>query len=121
MNVEPETERERLLQNALRKSEAQEEHQQARLVEMQASLVLVQKYCDRVRNQLETQEKKAKKKGKGKNKRLHGDGMPRLLTSDEFFSWVDRAAKLQQQEAAAKEARAGQKVEHQKALADWKG
>lgn len=62
-----ETDRERRLQKALRRSETLVEHQRSRMVQMQASTVLTQKYCDRLRTQLENQEEK-KKKAKGKNK-----------------------------------------------------
>jgi hypothetical protein len=78
----PETETEKLLQRALQRTEAQEAVAKNRVVSLQATLVLWQRYCEKVRGQLETHTKK-KKKGKGK--RIKADGMPRLLTGDRFF------------------------------------
>jgi len=54
--------REQLLQQALHDTEAREAAQKERVIALQASLVLLQKYCDRVRGQLETQQKKKKKR-----------------------------------------------------------
>lgn len=51
---------------------------------------------------------------------MHGDGMPRLLTSDEFFGQVEQAAVQQEQEAAAKEARSDQMEKYKRDLARWK-
>jgi hypothetical protein len=79
----PETETEKLLQWALRHTEAQEAVAKNRVVSLQATLVLWQRYCERVRGQLETHTKKKKKKEKGR--RIKADGMPRLLTGDRFF------------------------------------
>lgn len=119
LNVEPETDRERLLQRALRKTEAREETARRHILQMQASTVLLQKYCDRVRSQLATVEKK-KGKGKGKNKRLHGDGMPRLLTGDDFFFRVQQAAEEQEKAAADKSARADQLTKYQDEMKEWR-
>jgi hypothetical protein len=120
LNVEPETDREGLLQRALHRTEAREARHEGHVIAIQASLVLMQKYCDRVRSQLESHEKKTKKRGQGKNKRLHGDGLPQLLTGDEFFSRVVHAEEAHGKEVAEKEARKGRRDEHTKALGEWK-
>ena len=48
LNVEPETDHERLLQRALHRTEAREACHEGHVVAMQASLILMQKYCDQV-------------------------------------------------------------------------
>lgn len=113
-------EHEKLLQIALHRTEAWEAHHEGRVIAMQASVVLLQKYCDRVQSQLESQEKK-KKRGQGKgNKRLHGDGWPWLPTGDEFFNQVVHAEETHEKEAAEKEACKGKQDEHAKAVTEWK-
>lgn len=62
LDVVPQMQREQLLQQALHDTEAREAAQKERVIALQASLVLLQKYCDRVRGQLETQQKKKKKR-----------------------------------------------------------
>ena len=66
-------------------SEVQEAVVKERNVALQANMVLMQKYCDRMRGQIETLENN---QGKGKRKRLHTDGIPHLLTEDNFFGHV---------------------------------
>ncbi|KLO13911.1 hypothetical protein SCHPADRAFT_807334, partial [Schizopora paradoxa] len=58
----------------------------AALLGMQASLVLQNMYCERLRSQLFAKEKKQDlPKGSGK---LASDGLPRCLTDDEFLEEV---------------------------------
>lgn len=116
MNTVPKTRQERLFQRALRASEAREAIVKERNVALQASMVLMQQYCDRIKGQLETFEKK---QGKGKGKRLHADGMPRLLTEDNFFEKVCADEERQEQMAADKETRRLGREDHQKAVKAW--
>ena len=116
MNNAPKTCQEQLFQRALRASEAQEALLKERNVALQAGMVLMQKYCDRMRGQMETL---GNKQGKGKGKRLHADGMPRLLTEDNFFEHVCVEEERQEQVAADKETRRVGREDHQKAIKDW--
>ncbi|KAJ7504995.1 hypothetical protein B0H11DRAFT_1709063, partial [Mycena galericulata] len=67
---------ERELQAALRTAQGRNKIQKSRMVAKQATQVLNGAYCDLVRGQLATQEKKKNQKKKG---RLVGDGLPCLL------------------------------------------
>jgi hypothetical protein len=69
------------------------------VVGMQSTVVLQSMFCDHLSGQLAAQEEKKKKKKKGQ---LNGDGMPRLLTSDEFYH---RVVEHQNASDAAKAAR----------------
>ena len=56
------------------------------MLELQASNVLNEMYCDLLRHQLAHQEgKKTQRKGTGK---LVGDGLPRLLSGDDVYEKV---------------------------------
>lgn len=70
------------------------------------TVVLLQKYA---RNPAEEKEKP-------KNRRLHGDGKPRLLIGDEFqaFALVDRDAQAQEKAAVEREVRRERREEHSK-------
>ncbi|KAI9568957.1 hypothetical protein HD554DRAFT_2021159 [Boletus coccyginus] len=84
---------------------------------MQLTVVLQLIYCDRLSEQLAAQEeaKKAKKKGQ-----LVGDGLSRLLTSDEFYKRVVSHKKAMAEEKAAHENRCKQKEQQSLLLAAWK-
>ncbi|KAG1849999.1 hypothetical protein F4604DRAFT_1661277 [Suillus subluteus] len=74
-------------------------------------------FCDRLSNQLAAQEEK--KNGK-KNAPLVGDGMPRLLTGDEFYNQVSEHRRAAEEEAAAKEVRRIEREGRAAAMAVWK-
>ncbi|KAF8143177.1 hypothetical protein K438DRAFT_1477735, partial [Mycena galopus ATCC 62051] len=99
------------LQEALRREQERNKIQKKRLVAMQSALVLNGAYVDLVRGQLAAQEKKKIEKKKG---RLVGDGLPRLLTSREFFEQNarDKEEGLKQRKASREEKTA--------ALKEWK-
>ncbi|KAF8899860.1 hypothetical protein CPB85DRAFT_1327166 [Mucidula mucida] len=80
-------------------------HLRQRTIELQAA------------NILNEDEKKRKGKGKGK---LVGDGLPVLLTSDEFYERVVEFEKAQIQKERGKEERAANKESLQKELEEWK-
>ena len=50
---------------------------------------------------------------------MHGDGLPRLLTGDNFFALVDEDFAAREQAAVEKIARQERREEHTKALAEW--
>lgn len=83
LTITPKTTNETLLLAALREATADNEALRRRVVESQAANILNEAYCNKLRFQLAAKEEKGKKKGKGK---LMGDGLPRMLTGDEFFS-----------------------------------
>ena len=57
------------------------------VLQLQATMVLQCLYCARVRQQLSAKEVKDDQKGK-KAGRLLGDGLPHLLTDDEFYERI---------------------------------
>ncbi|KAF8906161.1 hypothetical protein CPB85DRAFT_1314271 [Mucidula mucida] len=99
-------------------SEAERLHLRQRTVELQAANILNEVYCKSLREQLAFQDEK-KRKGKGKGK-LVGDGLPVLLTSDEFYERVVEFEKAQIQKERGKEERAANKESLQKELEEWK-
>jgi DDE superfamily endonuclease len=117
LNAEPTTELEKLLQHALHESETREAYQKERVIELQSTVILQEKYLDRVRHQLEAQEGK---KNKGKSTKLVGDGWPRLLTGDTFYTKVIEHQLMQRELADAKELRREEREKKAKATADWK-
>lgn len=99
-------------------SQAQIMAPKSRVLELQASAVLNEMYCNILRKQLAYQEeKKNKPKGKG---RLVGDGLPRLLTGDEFYERVCEFTKAQEREEREKAARKVARVDRQGVMAAWR-
>ncbi|KAJ8690004.1 hypothetical protein PTI98_012849 [Pleurotus ostreatus] len=106
LNQPPRTQVEHQLMEALRESELWDTQQKYNMVGMQAATLLQGTYVARVRTSLQEKEKKDKEK---KNI-LFGDGMPRVLSDQEFVDIV------KQKEAEA-EKKACQKAEKSR----WKG
>ncbi|KAF9238275.1 hypothetical protein BU15DRAFT_47895 [Melanogaster broomeanus] len=79
--------------------------------------VLQSIYCGRMAEQLAAQEEKHKKAKKGQ---LNGDGLPRLLTGDDFFDLVVERQKALEEEKVAKEIRQREKEELSGVIAVWK-
>lgn len=117
LNAEPTTELEKLLQHALHESEARGAYQKERVIGLQSSVILQERYLDRVRHQLEAQERK---NNKGKSTKLVGDGWPRLLTGDTFYTRVVEHQLMQRELADAKEMRKEEREKKAKATAEWK-
>lgn len=86
-SVDAATERERIMEIALRDAEIKEAYLKKQLRGQQAATVTQQIYCKRVHHQLATKEEKQGKKGKGKG-RLVADGNPRILTDNKFVDLV---------------------------------
>ncbi|KAJ6587984.1 hypothetical protein B0H19DRAFT_922473 [Mycena capillaripes] len=84
---------------------------------MQSSLVLNGAYCDVVRGQLAAQEETKKSKMKV---RLVGDGMPRLLTSNEFARRVVAFQKAAEEKEAELQHRRATKAERSGVMIEWK-
>ncbi|THU98320.1 hypothetical protein K435DRAFT_609342, partial [Dendrothele bispora CBS 962.96] len=97
-------ETERQLQEALHSFEDAATHYKQLATGAQASAVLANAYVGRVFTQLqEAEERRKKPKKKG---RLNGDGMPKLLTGDDFFNKVLEHDAIQEAATKKKETRA---------------
>ncbi|TFK16489.1 hypothetical protein FA15DRAFT_607213, partial [Coprinopsis marcescibilis] len=83
LRTTPATETEALLLAALKESVDAQQHLRERVAQLQAAQILNEAYCERIRTQLAyKEEKKNKKAPTGK---IMGDGLPHMLTSDEFL------------------------------------
>jgi len=118
LTIQPKTRNEINLLAALRESEARVQSLKNRVVERQATNILNEMYCDTLRRQLAHQEKKKSGlKGKGK---LVGDGLPRLLSGDDFNEKVVEHTKWQEREEGEKAARRQAREDRTEALTAWK-
>ena len=112
------TKLEKLLREALIAKSAEANFFHNRTIQLQASMVLQRLYCARVHCQLQAKEVKMNaKKSKG---RLHGDGLPRVLTDDEFFKKVVAHFKALEEEEAEKEAKKQNKEDLNAEIDEWK-
>jgi DNA-binding FrmR family transcriptional regulator len=75
-------------------------------------------YCGRVRRQLAAREKKADKKGK-KGGRLTGEGIPRMLTDDDFYKRVCTQLAAMEEAEKEKENRRQKKQDLAAELEEW--
>lgn len=103
---------------ALRESEVQKQQLRKHCIKLQAASILNELYCGKLRTQLAHQEeKKRAEKGKGK---LMGDGLPCMLTGDDFYKKVVNHEANQQKAAKAKADRAEERAGLADVLAKWK-
>lgn len=111
-------ERRALNQEVLMAKDAQINLLKGQLLQLQATMVLQRLYCARVRRQLAAKEAKKDKQGKTGG-RLLGDGLPHLLTDDEFYEKIK--AHWEGVEAAEmdREARKQQKCDYASKLEKW--
>lgn len=116
LELEPITERERLLQDALRDMEAQTRIHKEAMAGMQAATILGGMYVDRAQKQLQALEKKKTEKSK---KKLMGDGLPKLLDGDTFFQRVVDHEEQTEREKAEKEQRTTIRAAHSKEITQW--
>ena len=113
----PENEKEEAYQDALQEAYARETRYKSALVGMQSTMVLQSMFCERLSGQLATQEEKQKKKRK--KGQLNGDGLPRLLTSDEFYDRVVQHENACEEEDAARESRRKRREERAALMVTW--
>ncbi|KIK73765.1 hypothetical protein PAXRUDRAFT_64030, partial [Paxillus rubicundulus Ve08.2h10] len=85
LDEEPTNEKEHAYQIALHESYSCEAQYKSALFGLQSTVILQSMYCDWLSKQLAAQEKSQKKKKKGQ---LNGNGLPRLLTGDQFYERV---------------------------------
>jgi len=110
------TENELLLLSALRESEAQVQRIEVHAFELQASNILNKAYADRLKKQLAAKEKKSKKK----SIKLISDGLPHLLTADEFYELAKKKEKEARKEARDKKTHKEAQQLYTAAIASWK-
>lgn len=88
------------------------------MLELQAANILNEMYCNLLRGQLANYEKKknaAKASGK-----LMGDGLPRLLSADDFYECMIEFTKMQERTEWEKEIRQQAWEERAEAMKVWK-
>ena len=98
---EPESAKEKLYQEALHNAYECETYYKSSLAGMQSTVVLQSMFCDRLSSQLAAQEEK---KNSRKSGQLIDNGLPRLLTGDEFHSHVVEHQRAAEEEEAGHEA-----------------
>ncbi|RDB28659.1 Pogo transposable element with KRAB domain [Hypsizygus marmoreus] len=117
-SIKLKTPNEILLMAALREAEAANDALRQRVLALQATNVLNESYCTKLRFQLaHREEKKKNPKGKGK---LVGDGLPRLLTGDDFYEWVVEFTNWQREEERKKKEKKQERARLKVAVDEWK-
>ncbi|KAF5341659.1 hypothetical protein D9611_002144 [Ephemerocybe angulata] len=116
--ITPKSKNEATLLAALRELHAENKTLKHRVIELQASNILNETYCNKLRFQLAAKEEKAAKKGKGRGK-LMGDGLPRMLSGDEFHARVVEFTEWQRQEELRKEKRGNVRALWKEEVAKW--
>lgn len=120
LTVEVQTEHERLLQAALRDAEIREAELKGQLRGQQAALVLQNHYCGRLRNEIQGQEEKRKKKTGAAMKIKDINKKGRLLTDTEL---VEIYAEHQHDIESRENEKAKKKEEkrvHEEAMVIWR-
>ncbi|KAG6907565.1 hypothetical protein DXG01_008402 [Tephrocybe rancida] len=118
-SFEPRTSQEQQLTGALLAKDAEIQLLKGQTMKVQATMVLQWLYCKEVRSQLKAKESKQKKKGE-KGGRLHSDGLPRILTDDQFRDQVAEHQKAQVIAEVEKLAQQQAHKEREVALENWK-
>ncbi|KAL1686332.1 hypothetical protein GGG16DRAFT_128772 [Schizophyllum commune] len=117
LRIQPENGREAVLLSALLDLEDENERCRRLLIEYQAVNILNQLYNAQLKEKLAERETKGKKNTpKG---RLMGDGMPVVLTGDEFYQRVVEFNEDQKRRLAEKEARKVSREGYRQALEEW--
>ncbi|KAI6017782.1 hypothetical protein BKA83DRAFT_17153 [Pisolithus microcarpus] len=119
LEQEPQNDVERAYQDALQLSLARENQAKAELVGMHSTVILQSLFCGRLSSQLAAQEEKQKEQKKKKGK-LVGNGLPRLLTGDEFYSRVVEFEKSAADEELEHKRRQKQREGRAEATTTWK-
>ncbi|TFK18352.1 hypothetical protein FA15DRAFT_603414 [Coprinopsis marcescibilis] len=117
LKIIPKSETEALLISALDQLQGENEHLRSWVIRLQAASILNEGHCNMLRFRLAAKEERAKKGG-GRGKLL-GDGLPRLLSGDDFFEKVVEFTEWQKAQEAKKEARVNAKAAWQDALRAW--
>ncbi|KAG1765589.1 hypothetical protein EDD22DRAFT_951067 [Suillus occidentalis] len=116
--TEPKTKNKTLLLVALQEAEELCESYQNHVITLQAQAILNEAYCNKLHNQLAFREKKATNSdAPGK---LVNDGLPRLLSGDEFYKRVVEFTRWQKQKEADKVARKDACTQGKGMMDEWK-
>ncbi|KIK72919.1 hypothetical protein PAXRUDRAFT_106834, partial [Paxillus rubicundulus Ve08.2h10] len=116
--IELKTKNEALLMGALREAEECCQSYKQRVITLQAQAVLNEAYCNKLRFQLAFQEEK--KSNPGAPGKLDVDGLPRLLSGDEFYERVVEFTRWQKEAVAKKETRKVARERLKAANEEWK-
>ncbi|KAE9403813.1 hypothetical protein BT96DRAFT_917207, partial [Gymnopus androsaceus JB14] len=87
-------------------------------MELQAANILNEAYCKGLREQLAFREGKKDRKGKGR--RLMGDGLPVLLSGNDFYERVVEFDRENTKKEKRKEAQKANKEGRKAELEEWK-
>ncbi|KAG1818202.1 uncharacterized protein BJ212DRAFT_1480019 [Suillus subaureus] len=117
-DIHPTTVNEILLLAALHEAEAANVTLKKCDIALQASNILNEMYCAKICSQLAHQE--LKKQAGNNGGKILGDGLPHLLSGDEFYERVIQFEEAQTRAAAKKRTRTKEQKRHAEALADWK-
>ncbi|KAF5344297.1 hypothetical protein D9758_012308 [Tetrapyrgos nigripes] len=115
LRAPPSTVREELLLE-LRKMTRKYNSLKETAISLQSSLILNSVYCDTLHERLAAQEETKKRVSKA---RLMGDGMPKLLTSEEFVKRVEDFAKESEEKAKKLQDKQASKEEVAAAKREW--
>lgn len=116
LNIQPTTSNELLLLTALREAESRNIRSEMHAFELQASNILNEAYTERLRKALETKEEK---QGKKTGIKLVGDGLPKLLSGDDFYELAKAKEKEVRDVSRQKEARKEGRVAYDAAVEEW--
>jgi hypothetical protein len=101
----------------LQEAYEREDYYKGALYGMQSTAVLQEMYCKTLSSQLAAQEEK---KVVRKREKLVGDGLPRLLTRDEFYHLVVDHNNVADAEVAARESHRQERDERASLMKAWK-
>ena len=110
---------EKPLQEALIAKESEVQFYKMQAIQLQSAIVLQWLYCNQVRRQLRAKEVKDAKKKNKKGGRIMGDGLPHLLTTDEFVELVEAHEKAEEEAAREKQARSETNARYEVAIMEW--
>ncbi|KAF5344652.1 hypothetical protein D9758_016411 [Tetrapyrgos nigripes] len=116
LKTPPSTEREEILLLELRKIMRKYNSLKETAISLQSSLVLNSVYCDTLHERLAAQEEMKKHISKA---RLMGDGMPKLLTSEEFVNRVEEFMRESEEKAKQLQDKQASKEEIAAARREW--
>jgi len=108
------------LLEALSAKQAEVDFAKGWILQLQATMVLQRLYCGRVRRQLAAKEIKEGVRAKKKGGKLLGDGLPHLLTDDEFFEKVKAHWEAAEAAEVEREARKQQRQDQATEVENWK-
>ena len=116
MAIVPTTVNKLLLLAALRESQSQNLCTEVHAFELQASNILNEAYAEWLCTKLAAQEEKRNKK---KLRKLVGDGLPQLLSGDEFYELAQEKEKEMHEVAREKERKKDGRVLYKAAIEEW--